>query len=615
MNGPETDPRRDPVEDPKAPTRRRSPIRFLARLWPYMRPYRSRLALAGLALLLAAAATLVLPMTVRVMIDGGFAEGGETSTDLIFLQLFIVAAAMGIFASWRYYLVTWLGERVIADLRSGVYRHLLGLHVGFFEDARTGELLSRLNTDTTLIQTVVGSGISIALRSGLMLVGSAVLLVLTAPGLAAMMLLVLPAVMLPIMIFGRRLRKLSRESQDRIADFSAVGSETINAVPVVQAFAREDHERQRFNGSVEAAFQAARKRTLAGAFMSLTVILLVFGALVLVLRMGAGQVMDGSMTPGTLGQFVLYSVFGASSVGALTEVWGDVQRAAGALERIIELLAERSRIASPEVPRALPSPLRGELAIRNVSYAYPSHPDRTVLHELDLVIEPGENVALVGPSGAGKSTVFQLLLRFRDPTAGVVELDGVEVRELALADYRRVIGLVPQETVVFSSSLYDNIRYGAEDADRDAVMAAARLALVDEFAERLVDGYDTLLGERGVRLSGGQRQRIAIARALVKNPPVLLLDEATSSLDSDSERSIQQALDRSMAGRTTLVIAHRLATVKKADRIVVMDEGRVVAQGRHEELVADDGLYRRLARLQFAEAAERQKRGARAPRG
>jgi len=577
------------------PSRKLAP---LAQLGPFLRPYRGRLMLALLALAVAAAAALVLPVAVRQMIDLGFSQANAAHIDRYFLFLFVVAVVLGLFAAARFYLVSWLGERVVADIRSAVYRHVISMSPAFFEVTRTGEVLSRLTTDTTLIQVVVGTSMSMALRNALMLLGGLVMMGITSPRLTTYTLAMLLAVLLPIILFGRQVRRLSRASQDRVADSSALAGEKLNAVSTVQAYTQEKLETARFDDSVEASFLTALRRIRARAALTAIIIVMVFGAIVLVLWLGAHAVLDGAMSAGLLSQFVLYAVMVASSIGALSEVWGDVQRAAGATERLMELLAAPADIVVPPHPLPLPAP-RGEILLENLTFHYPSRPHHPSLADFSLHVRPGETVALVGPSGAGKSTLFQLLLRFYDPQQGRIRLDGVDLAQADPREVRRHIGIVPQDTVLFSADALENIRYGRADASDEEVKAAARAAAADEFIERLPEGYRTFLGERGVRLSGGQRQRIAIARAILKNPPVMLLDEATSALDAESERLVQTALEHLVQGRTTLVIAHRLATVRKANRIIVMEDGRIVASGTHETLSREDGLYARLAALQF----------------
>ncbi len=572
-------------------------------LIPFMWPYRVRIVLATLALLGAAAATLVLPMAVRSVIDHGFSKENVGFIDDYFYALIGVAALMAVSSAVRFFYVTWIGERVIADIRRAVYGHVLSLSPRFFEVTRTGEVLSRLTADTTLIQTVIGSSLSVAMRNSLTLVFGAILLFVTSPQLTGLAMLLVPAVVAPLIIFGRRVRGLSRAAQDRIADSSAYAGETLNAVQTVQAFAHEARDRQIFGASVEAAFDSAKSRIRARALMTASVIFLVFGGVVGVLWFGARLVLTGEMTPGELSQFVLYAVLTAGSVGAVSEVWGDVQAAAGAAGRIKELLDARPDIAAPADPAPLPAPPAGAVAFENVTFQYPSRPGVSALDGFDLVIRPGETVALVGPSGAGKTTVFQLLLRFYDPQSGRVTIDGVDLAKTDPVAVRSMIGLVPQETVIFSGSIAENIRYGRPDATDAEVEAAARAAQAHDFVSALPGGYGTLLGERGTTLSGGQRQRIAIARAILKDPPILLLDEATSALDAESERAVQSALEKLMKTRTTIIIAHRLATVQRADRIIVLDAGKATAQGRHRELVAEGGLYAHLANLQFASVA------------
>jgi ATP-binding cassette subfamily B protein len=588
----------------KSPDRPRGDARSLSGLRPYLRPYRGRIALAGLFLVMAALSTLVFPLALRGLIDQGLvaSDPGQRVMALRghFLALFAVGAALGLFSALRFYMVTWIGERVTADLRSAVYAHVLRQSPEFFETTQTGEVLSRLTTDTTLVQTVVGSSLSMGLRNAVMGLGALVMLVITNPWVMFQVLGILIGVVLPSLYVGRRVRKLSRASQDRVADSSAIAAEVLNAVPVVQSYTQEAREAQRFAASTESAFDTARKRTRVRAFLVGFIITATFGALLWGLYQGTQAVIQGEISAGHLGQTVVYVILLVSSVAVLSEVYGDLLRAAGATERLMELLDTRSPVAEPARPVALP-PVQGGSTLRlaGLRFHYPSRPGVAALDDVSLDVRAGETVALVGPSGAGKSTVFQLLLRFYDAQSGSVELDGVPVGELALADLRARIGIVPQDSTIFSADAMANIRYGRPDASDAEVIAAAKAAFAHDFISALPEGYATFLGERGVRLSGGQRQRIAIARAMLKNPPLLLLDEATSALDAESERMVQAALEAAMAGRTTLVIAHRLATVQRADRIVVLDHGRIVEQGRHAELVARGGLYARLAAMQF----------------
>jgi ATP-binding cassette subfamily B protein len=588
-----------------APASRKGALAALKGLLPFLRPYRRQFLFAGIALLVAAGATLAIPYAFKQMIDHGFgAKGGAASAASVnttFLALFGVAAILAVATAARYYTVSWLGERVTADIRSAVYRHVVEQSPEFFETTRTGEVLSRLTTDTTLIQAVVGTSISLALRNTLLFVGGLAMLFVTSAKLTSIILGLLVLVVVPIVLFGRRVRKLSRDSQDRIADASAMAGEILNAMPTVQAFTHEKIEAHRFGASVEGAFATAMRRIRARAVLTMLAIALVFGAIVFVLWLGAHAVLEGTMTGGDLGQFILYASIVSGAIGALSEVMGEAQRAAGATERLLELLAVQSDIRNPAHPTVLPARTAGGAALQlaNVQFSYPSRPETAALDHVNLDVKPGETVAIVGPSGAGKTTLFQLLLRFYDPQSGSIRLDGVDIRDLDLHVLRDAIGIVPQDTVIFSANALENIRYGRADASDAEVIAAAKLAAAHEFIERLPEGYQSYLGERGVRLSGGQRQRIAIARALLKNPPLLLLDEATSALDAESERLVQRALEAAMVGRTTLIIAHRLATVQRADRIIVMEDGRIVETGTHASLVALGGIYANLAALQF----------------
>ena len=590
---------------PDSATPPKGSLAALKGLLPYLTPYRRQFVLAGIALLFAAGATLAIPAAFKQMIDLGFGSAAGAHSirhvDATFLALFGVAAVLGVATAARFYMVSWLGERVTADIRSAVYRHVVHQSPEFFETTQTGEVLSRLTTDTTLIQAVVGTSISLALRNTLLFLGGLVMLFVTSAKLTAIILALLVLVILPIVLFGRRVRKLSRDSQDRIADASALAGEILNAMPTVQAYTHEQIEAERFGASVEGAFSAAMQRIRARSLLTMLAIVLVFGTIVFVLWLGAHAVLAGTMTGGDLGQFILYASIVAGSIGALAEVMGEAQRAAGATERLLELLAARSDIRNPTHPRPLParSSNGAALALHDLTFAYPSRQDTAALSHLSLAIRPGETVAVVGPSGAGKTTLFQLLLRYYDPQSGAITLDGVDVRDLDLHTLRGAIGIVPQDTVIFSADAMENIRYGRPEASDEEVIACAKLAAAHEFIERLPQGYRSFLGERGVRLSGGQRQRIAIARALLKNPPLLLLDEATSALDAESERLVQGALEAAMRGRTTIVIAHRLATVQRADRIVVMEDGRIVEIGTHASLVALGGMYANLAALQF----------------
>ena len=580
---------------------KRANVAALRLLLPFLMPYRWRVVGAALALLVAAGTMLSLGSFVRQLIDKGFS--GLGALNMTALELFGVVAVLAVATFFRFSTVSWLGERLAADLRRRVFDRMLDLSPAFFETARTGEILSRLSADTSVLQTVIGSAISQWLRNGLMLIGSIVMLIVTSPKLAAVVVGVVPVVVVPLIVFGRREKRLSRAQQDRVADVGAYAEEAINAIRTVQSFTHESVDRQRFGATVEASVATALRRIHTRAWLILIVILLGFGAIIFGLWLGGREVIEGRMTGGELSAFVLYAVLVATSGSTITELWGEIQRAAGAAERLVELLNETPQIQAPAAPTPLPESAEGRVAFEHVTFHYPARPDRSALEDFSLTVEPGETVALVGPSGAGKTTVFQLLLRFYDPAAGTVRIDGIDLRAADPAAIRARVGLVPQDPVIFSTDAWENIRYGRPDATDDEVRAAAEAASAAEFLDRLPSGFDTFLGEKGVRLSGGQRQRIAIARAILRNPPILLLDEATSALDAESERAVQQALTRLSAGRTTLVIAHRLATVRKADRIIVIDHGRVVATGRHDALVQEDGLYARLARLQFTEAA------------
>jgi ATP-binding cassette subfamily B protein len=593
-----------PAPAPVAPlpvVRRLAP---LAALRPFLAPHLRLIFLALVALAIAAGATLVLPVAVRQVIDRGFDASASAHIARYFLGFLAVSVVMGLASALRYYLVTWIGERVVADVRNKVFSHVLSLSPEFFEKTRTGELLSRLTGDTTLVQTVIGSSASFALRSVVMALGALIMMAITSPKLTGLAFLSVPIVLVSIILLGRRVRGLSRAAQDRIAETSALASEVLNAVPTVQAYTHEPVDRARFDAATEIAFSSGIRRTRVRAVMTALVIMLIGACIVGVLWIGATDVLARRLTTGQLSQFLIYAIMLASSVGALSELWGEVQRAAGATERLMEILATEPQIRAPAQAQRLVRPVRGRLDFQGVRFCYPSRPGHAALAQFDLAVAPGEAVALVGPSGAGKSTVFQLLLRFFDPGAGSILLDGVNIATLDPAELRSQISVVAQEAVIFAGSIADNIRYGRPAADDAAVHAAGTAAAADEFIRRLPQGYETLVGERGITLSGGQRQRIAIARAMLRDAPVLLLDEATSALDAENERLVQQGLANLMAGRggqarTTIVIAHRLATIQKLKRIVVLDQGRIVAQGDHAQLIRDEGLYARLAALQF----------------
>ncbi|MGI9245157.1 MAG: ABC transporter transmembrane domain-containing protein [Steroidobacteraceae bacterium] len=584
--------------DARPKARSLGPLRALL---PYLRPYRGVLMLALGALLVAAAAMLALPIALRYLIDNGLSSRNTETINQYFVAFLAAAAVFGVFAALRFYLVSWLGERVVADLRSAVYARVIRMDPSFFEVTRIGEVLSRLTADITLVQSIAGVNLSITLRSTISLIGSLVMLAVTSARLTSMLVVLIPVVIVPLIVLGRRVRTLSRTSQDRIADTSGIAEETLNAIQTVQAFTLEGVNVRRFDAAVEDSVGAAVRRTRTRSILTAVATMLVFGAITFVLWMGAHEVVRGEMTGGQLGQFLLYAGYVAMAAASLSEMWGEVQRAAGAMERLAELERAQPAIEAPPEPQPLPTPGRGEIRFERVTFRYPSRPESKALDEFDLHVRPGETIAFVGPSGAGKSTTFQLLLRFYDPAAGRLLIDGVDVARADPLQVRSRIGLVPQDTVLFAATARENIRYGRPGASDAEVEAAAQAAAADDFLRRLPEGYDTFLGERGTRLSGGQRQRIAIARAILRDPPILLLDEATSALDAESERLVQGALDRLMQGRTTVVIAHRLATVLGADRIVVMDHGRIVAQGTHAELVRGNPLYARLAALQFAD--------------
>jgi ATP-binding cassette subfamily B protein len=576
-------------------------LKPLKSLVPFILAYRGTLIAALAALLVASAALLALPVALRYLIDNGFAANDVGTINRYFGWFFAAAAVFGGFAALRYYLVSWLGERVVADIRTAVYDRVVRMDPTFFETTRTGEVLSRLTADTTLVQSVAGVSLSIALRTSVNLIGGLTMLALTSVQLTIYIMMGIPVVILPMIIVGRRIRSQSRTTQDRVADTSGLADETLNAIQTVQAFTLEPQQSERYSQAVVESFKAAIRRVRTRAFLTALGITMVFGAITIILWAGSRAVLAGSMTGGELAQFLMYSMFVGSSAAGLSEVWGEVQRGAGAMERLSELLIAKPAIRAPENPAELPARASGRISFKNLKFHYPSRPDDAALENFSLEIEPGETVAIVGPSGAGKSTSFQMLLRFYDPQAGRIEIDGIDIAQLSPTALRQQIGLVPQDTVLFGDSARENIRYGKPGADDFAVEQAAVAAAADEFIATLPDGYETFLGERGTRLSGGQRQRIAIARAILKDPPILLLDEATSSLDAESERLVQLALEGLMKDRTTLVIAHRLATVKKVDRIVVMEAGRIVAVGNHEELTKNSELYAKLAELQFGD--------------
>ena len=574
----------------------------LTQLFDLFKPYKFRLLVAIFVLIIAAAAALALPIAIKLIIDQGYLLQQPEMLNRYFILLLAIVAVMAIFSAIRYYLVMWLGERIVADIRSTLYRHVLKMEPAFFETTRTGEVLSRLTTDTTLVQSVVGAGISVTLRSTLLLIGSLIMLSVTNLELTGLILIIVPLILLPLIFFGRKIRRLSKKNQDCIADTSAIAGETFNAIQVLQSYNLENHYSQRYNSSVENAFATARYRLMARALLSAFAIFTVFSGLMAIIWLGAQWVQEGKISLGELSQFLLYGVMVATNTASLSEVWGDIQRAVGAMERILELLKSEPAIISITNALSIPETAFEAISFQNLYFNYPSRPEQHALHNFSLTIKPGETVALVGPSGAGKSTVFQLLLRFYDIQQGEININGQNIAQVEIYKLRQHIAIVPQETSIFAASVLENIRFGNQNASDAEIKIAAKAAAADEFIDRLPDGYDTYLGERGLRLSVGQRQRIAIARAILKNAPVLLLDEATSSLDAESERLVQHALEHLMHNRTTLVIAHRLATVLKADRIVVINHGKIVAAGSHQELLEQKGLYARLAALQFGDA-------------
>jgi ATP-binding cassette subfamily B protein len=574
-------------------------LRPLLALAPYVARYRGRAFLAFISLTVAAITTLVVPVAARRMIDFGFSPEGIALINSYFSVMIAVVAVLAGASASRFYLVMTIGERIVADLRRDVFAHLISLSPAFFDSARSGELVSRLTADTTQIKSAVGASVSIALRKVMLFIGAAAMMVITSPKLSGFVLLAIPVIVIPLVAFGRWVRRLSRNAQDTLADATSYASELLGAIRTVQAFTGERLANARFGGEVEQAYEAARTSTRARSILTLIIIFIVFSSVVAILWVGSHDVLTGAITPGRLGQFVLYAAFAASALGQLSEVWGEVSAASGAAERLFEILRVKSQIMAPPRPFALPVPARGDVGFDNVSFAYPTRPDVLAVDGVTLSVRAGEKVAIVGPSGAGKSTLFHLLLRFYDPASGAISLDGVAIRSTDPGELRARIALVPQDSVVFATTARENIRFGRRDASDAEVERAADLAHATEFLRRLPGGFETQLGERGVTLSGGQRQRIAIARAILRDAPLLLLDEATSSLDAESETLVQTALEELMRHRTTLVIAHRLATVLSCDRIMVMDQGRIVEQGTHAELVAANGLYARLARLQF----------------
>ncbi|TPJ18537.1 ATP-binding cassette domain-containing protein [Mesorhizobium sp. B2-7-3] len=590
------------AQSSSADERRRS-LKPLRRLFPYIAGYRTLVIGALISLAIAAATTLALPLAVRRMIDHGFSSASTTFIAEYFGALVAMAAVLAAASAGRYYFVITLGERVVADIRRDVFAHVTTLSPAFFDTAQSGEIVSRLAADTTQVKSAVGATASVALRNVILGLGAVGMMVVTSPKLSGLVIAAIPVIVLPLVAFGRSVRRKSRQAQDTLADATAYASEQIGAVRTLQAFTNERLVTGRFSGAVEAAFEAARASIFARSFLTFFAIFTIFSSVVAVLWFGSRDVLDGTISPGTLGQFLLYSVFAAGALGALSEVWGELAQAAGAAERLTEILAETPAIQAPVDPKPLPAVAKGAIIFENVSFSYPARPDRAAVHGLSFQVMPGETVAIVGPSGAGKSTVFSLILRFYDPETGKILVDSVDVREADPVSVRQRIAIVPQDVTIFAASARDNIGFGRPGASEAEIEAAAKDALADEFILRLENGYDSQVGERGVTLSGGQRQRVAIARAILRDAPILLLDEATSALDAESETLVQTALERLMRGRTTIVIAHRLATVLKANRILVMDGGRIVEEGTHQSLVAKGGIYARLAKLQFETGA------------
>lgn len=576
-------------------------LRPLAKLFPYILKYKPQVALAIFFLLLAAITTLTLPMAVRRVIDHGFSDSDPALVDSYFTVLIAIVGLLAIASACRYYFVIWIGERIVADLRNDVFANVTRLSPEFFDKSHSGEIISRLTADTTQIKSAVGATASVALRNVILGFGALMMMIYTSPRLSLIVIAAIPLIILPIVGFGRKVRERSRVAQDSLADATAYASEAISAVRTMQAFTNGSHVRGRFSGAVDFAFDAARLAVRTRALLTGFAIFLIFASVVAVLWIGANDVLAGTMSGGTLGQFLLYAVFAGGAMGALSEVWGELSQAAGSAERLIELLGTQSAITSPTNPKLLPKPARGEIVFDDISFNYPTRPEQPTLEGLSMAIIPGETVAIVGPSGAGKSTIFALLLRFYDPDSGEIKLDDIDIKNLAEDDFRSQIALVPQDTMIFASSAADNISYGKPNNSKENVIAAAKAANAHDFIVKMPEGYETVLGERGVTLSGGQRQRLAIARAILKDAPVLLLDEATSALDAESEKLVQDALDHLMKGRTTLIIAHRLATVLKADRILVMDEGKIIEEGTHKSLIKQKGVYAGLAKLQFGE--------------